>query len=212
LRAWAGGYAAVHLDFGTGDGAFVRRLAAADRTCAVIGVDAAVEAMRETSRKLAGKSARGGFPNALCGRLALADAPGELAGLADRLTVLLPWGGLLAAIARPEVAGLSRLRGLCRDGAELRVVFGYGAAAGIDATVVTELALPELTDSILTTLAAGYLDAGFVVTPRRLPIEDVRALPTTWAKRLAFSGHDRIFIEVRGRADTRPDHSPKTGI
>src|SRR5213079_1494518 len=106
--------------------------------CAVIGVDAAVEALRETSRKLAAKPARGGLPNALCGRLALAEAPG---GLADRLTVLLPWGELLAAVARPDVGALARLRGLCREGAELRVVFGHGPK--VDAAAVRDLALPE---------------------------------------------------------------------
>ena len=154
--------------------------------------------MRETLRKLGGKPARGGLPNALCCRLELADALGELAGLADRLTVLLPWGGLLAAVARPDIAGLSGLRRLCRDGAELRVVFGYGP--GVDAAAIRDLALPELTDATLATLAGRYRNAGFVVSADRLPVDDVRALPTTWAKRLAFSGRDRVFVDVRGHA------------
>lgn len=182
----------------------MRRAAAANPACAVIGVDAAVEALRETSRKLAGKAARGGLPNALCGRLALADAPGELAGLADRLTVLLPWGGLLAAVARPDVAALAKLRDLCRDGAELRIVFGYGPGAGVDAAAVSDLALPALTDANLAALEAAYRASGFAVAARRLPLDEVRALPTTWAKRLAFSGRDRAFVELRGRATIAP--------
>jgi 16S rRNA (adenine(1408)-N(1))-methyltransferase len=164
----------------------------------VIGVDAAVEALRETSRRLAAKPARGGLPNALCGRLALADAPGELAGLADRLTVLLPWGELLGAVARPDVGGLARLRGLCREGAEVRVVFGYGAEA--DPAAVGGLALPEVTEARLAMLEARYREAGFEVRARRTTLEEVRALPTTWAKRLAFSGRARTFVEVRGGA------------
>jgi 16S rRNA (adenine(1408)-N(1))-methyltransferase len=178
----------------------VRRVAAAEPDCAVIGVDAAVEALRETSRKLGAKPARGGLPNALCGRLALADAPGELAGLADRLTVLLPWGELLAAVARPDVGGLARLRGLCREGAGLRVVFGHGPEA--EAGVVRELGLPAFSESSLAMLEARYREAGFEVHARWMPLEEVRALPTTWAKRLAFSGHARTFVEVRGRALT----------
>ena len=176
----------------------MRRTAAAEPDCAVIGVDAAVEALRETSRKLAAKPARGGLPNALCGRLALADAPGELAGLADRLTVLLPWGELLAAVARPDFGGLERLRGLCREGAELRVVFGHGPQ--VDAAAVRDLALPELSDTGLATLEARYREAQFEVRARWMPLEEVRALPTTWAKRLAFSGHARTFVEVRALA------------
>ena len=171
----------------------------------MIGVDAAVEGLREMSRRLAAKPARGGLANALCGRLALADTPGELAGLADSVTVLLPWGGLLAAVARPEIGGLARLRGLCRDGAELRVVFGYGPQA--DAGPIGELALPGLSEANLAALEARYREAGFGVRARRVPLEVVRALPTTWAKRLAFSGHARTFVEVRGRAFPAPAFS-----
>jgi 16S rRNA (adenine(1408)-N(1))-methyltransferase len=163
----------------------------------VIGLDAEVKALRQTSRRLAAKPARGGLPNALCGRLALADAPGELAGMADRLTVLLPWGELLAAVARPDAGGLARLRGLCRDGAELRVVFGHGPEA--EAAALRDLALPELTEPNLAILEERYRQAGWSVRARRMPLEEVRAVPTTWAKRLAFSGRARTFVEVRGR-------------
>jgi len=180
----------------------VRRTAAAEPDCAVIGVDAAAAGLRETSRRLAAKPARGGLPNALCGRMALADAPGELAGLADRLTVLLPWGELLAAVARPDAGGLARLRGLCREGAELRVVFGHGPEA--EAAAVRDLALPELTDANLAMLERRYREAGFEARARWMALEAVRALPTTWAKRLAFSGRARTFVEVRGRAMAAP--------
>jgi hypothetical protein len=49
-------------------------------------------------------------------------------------------------------------------------------------------------------LERGYDDAGFAVAARFVPLDEVRALPTTWAKRLAFSGHERPFVELNGRA------------
>ena len=191
----------------------------------VIGVDAVAENLRVQARKLAGKPARGGLPNALLGRLALAaparsagvrlsekttvahracgaerlaDAPGALAGLADRLTVLLPWGALLAAVARPDAGGLGALRAICREGADVRIVFGYGPEA--DGALVKERALPAIDGAGLAALGARYHAAGFAVRARGMSVEEVRALPTSWAKRLAFSGRERQFVEVQGRA------------
>lgn len=188
----------MHVDFGTGDGAFVRATAAAAPDCLVIGVDAAVDALRPTARKAAGKPAKGGLPNALFGRLSLEDAPGQLAGLADALTVLLPWGGLLRALARPDGAALARLRGLCKPGAALHIVFGYGPET--ESGPMRALGLPPLdAPGALSDLQRGYADAGLAIAARYTDVAAVRALPTTWAKRLAFSSHERRFVELRGR-------------
>ena len=125
-------------------------------------------------------------------------SPGALEGLADHLTVLLPWGALLAAVAQPDVGGLAALRAICREGADVRIAFGYGPEA--DGTMVTELALPAIAGDGLAALGARYRAAGFAVRARCVTVAEVRALPTTWAKRLAFSGRQRQFVEVLGRA------------
>ena len=164
----------------------------------MIGVDATAEGLRDASRRLVAKPSRGGLPNALLGRLALADAPGELLGLAHSLTVLLPWGSLLAAVARPDALALRSLRGLCKSDARVRVLFGYGVAT--EQAAMRELALPPLDATTLAGLDRAYDDAGFAVTARFAASDEVRALATTWAKRLAYSGHERRFIEIDGRA------------
>lgn len=162
----------------------------------MIGVDASAEGLREPSRKAAAKPARGGLANAMFGVLPLERAPGELAGLVDALTVLLPWGSLLRAVALPEPANLSRLRGLCKPGASLRAVFGYGA--GDPATVQ---ALPGLeAEGRVAALIAAYAEAGFAVSARAMTRTEVGELPTTWAKKLAFSGNERGFVELTGHA------------
>jgi 16S rRNA (adenine(1408)-N(1))-methyltransferase len=145
------------------------------------------------------------LPNLLYGRLALSGAPGELAGLADELTVLLPWGSLLAAVARPDPAGLAALRALCKPGAALRIVFGYGANA--EAAAIRALGLPAIDgdgagDGAADAgprLEAAYRAVGLSVRAHFPSLDEVRALPTTWAKRLAFSGRERRFVELRGR-------------
>lgn len=174
----------------------MQRLARRAPTTLFIGVDASADGLREASRRLATKPARGGLSNALLGALALEQAPGELVGLADTLTVLLPWGSLLRAVALPEHAGLARLRALCKPGAQLRVVFGYGAG---DPLAVQALPLRDGAAE-LAALCEGYRAAGFAVTARPICREEVGELPTTWAKKLAFSGNQRRFVELVGRA------------
>jgi hypothetical protein len=171
----------------------VLRAARADPTTLFIGADANGANLRDASRRAGGKSARGGASNALFGRLALEDAPGELAGFADRLTIHLPWGSLLRALALPEPEGLQRLRGLCRRGAPLRVVLGYHPAADPGTGD-----LPPLDGG---RLALCYRGAGFTVRARPLAAAEVRALPTTWAAKLAWSGKDRPFVELAGEAE-----------
>jgi len=137
-----------------------------------VGVDAISENLRDASRR--------GGPNSSFGRLALEDAPGQLVGLADRLTVLFPWGSLLRAVALAEPGPLARLRRICRTGAEVRFIF-------------------EL-DGDPRELERRYRDGGFALSGKSLTIEAARALPTTWAKKLGFSGKPRSFRDFRGRA------------
>jgi len=162
----------VHVDFGTGDGTFVRRMVKLQPDVLFVGLDAIADNLRDASRRAP--------PNALFGRLALEEAPGELAALADRLTVLFPWGSLLRAVALPEPGLLSRLRGLCKPGAEVRFVFEH--ASGVE------------------TLENVYREAGLALGGREMSVEEARALPTTWAKKLGYSGRPRSFRDFQGRA------------
>lgn len=175
---------------------YVQRAARRDPGVLVIGVDASADGLRDVARRLAAKPARGGLGNAILGVLALAQAPGELAGLADVITVHLPWGSLLDAVARPEPAGLARLRGFARPGAQLRIVFGYGPADPAAVQGLPGLAEPGR----LAALVGAYREAGFGVCARTLARERVGELGTTWAGKLAFSGGDRTFVELFGAA------------
>jgi 16S rRNA (adenine(1408)-N(1))-methyltransferase len=190
----------VHLDFGTGDGAYVLRAARASVSSGspsadlFIGVDANASALREVSRRALAKPARGGAPNAMFGVLSLENAPGELAELVDHLTVLLPWGSLLRAVAQPDAAALGRLLALLRRGSgRFRFVFGYGS----DDRDVAELPSLDAANA-LDVLVERYRAAGLDAIVRAIDVSNVRALRTTWANKLAFSDHARRFIDVTG--------------
>lgn len=129
----------------------------------------------------------------MLGRLALERGPGALAGLGDRVSVLLPWGSLLRPVAAGEAEGLGRLAGLCAPGARVEVVFGEG-----------DLAAPSA-----GALEAAYAEAGLAVTARLAGAAEVAALGTTWAKRLARSDPGRRFWWLEGAAISPATRTPR---
>jgi len=180
LAARLTGYASVLIDLGAGDGRFVRHIATSCPATFAIGVDACRENLRDSSRRAP--------PNALyliANALAL---PPALDSLATRLTVNFPWGSLLEALLVGDPAFLARLVGLARPGARVEVRLNAGALAEAG------WALTEGGRRVRQVLQAGGFDLqpAIALGPREL-----RACPTTWARRLAF-GRDPRALELRG--------------
>ncbi|MEX1254931.1 MAG: class I SAM-dependent methyltransferase [Dehalococcoidia bacterium] len=186
----------MSLDIGTGDGRAVYERAQREASRFFIGLDPAPGI--EYSRRAGRKPAKGGVANALFAVGSVESPPAELAGVAGELTVLFPWGTLLRAFALPDVDALRNVRRLCRDGASLEVVLSY---AERDRGELARLGLPGLSQAHLEgALTRGYRDAGFrVASVETLTRDELRALPSTWAKRLAF-GRPREAWRVRAVA------------
>lgn len=163
------------------------------------GIDANASVMAATSHKTLRKPAKGGLANTLFVAAAVEALPTELAGVAGRVTVLFPWGSLLRAVVVPDVELLSNVRRLCRPGATLEAVLGYDCER--ERAEIGRLALPGLTEEYLTTeLPQRYRDAGFRIERVESMTRDaLRALPSTWAKRLAF-GRPRAVWRILARA------------
>lgn len=91
------------------------------------------------------------------------------------------------------------MRRLCRPGATLQIILGYDCER--ERSEVGRLALPELSEHYLAReLPRGYRDAGFrVERVEAMTRETLRALPSTWAKRLAF-GRPRDVWRISARA------------
>jgi hypothetical protein len=160
-----------------------------------IGVDANAAALRE----LSGRAARDGPSNTLYVRAAVEHLPHELAGVADRITVVLPWGSLLAAVAVPHVPLLRGIRALGQPQARLTVVLGIDPAR--DRSEADRLGLPVLEAAHLDgPLRAGYAEAGFTVrSVRPLALAQLAAWPSTWARKLA-RGHARSVFRIEAWA------------
>jgi 16S rRNA (adenine(1408)-N(1))-methyltransferase len=135
--------------------------------------------------------------NLLYVRAAVEELPSELAGVADRLTVILPWGSLLAAVAQPSPEVLRGIRALCQPDAILTIVLGVDPVR--DRTQLRRLGLDELPATPLASrLGEGYALAGFTLSAVR-SVARGEAWPSTWARRLA-PGRERTLFEVSARA------------
>ncbi|MBS0286069.1 MAG: class I SAM-dependent methyltransferase [Proteobacteria bacterium] len=182
---------------GTGDGSYVIKCARDNADKFFIGIDAAAENLSHNSQKAAKKPQKGGLPNVLFVHANVETLPQELNGVATEITINLPWGSLLKAVATPDLAILKGIAKLCKTGANLRVIFGYDLAN--EKKTIEELGLPLITSAYLdNTLTCAYREAGFDITWCYLSQDELKQLPTAWAKKLAY-GKERQFIQIQGK-------------
>jgi 16S rRNA (adenine(1408)-N(1))-methyltransferase len=167
----------VVIDIGTGTGQSVLRRARREPRTLVIGVDAEASALAKASRSAAALPRKGGLPNALFLAAAAERLPGPLAGSADLVTVVLPWGSLLRAILDVDTQVLSGMRDVLRPKGELLLFLSE-----IDRTQVDAL--------------TGRLGRhGFETIEVREGAEaDVATLSSGWARRLGIPGSRPAWI------------------
>ena len=121
--------------------------------------------------------------NALFALGAVEALPTGLSGVASLVTVNLPWGSLLRAVAAPDHDCLRNIAAMCAPGAELRVTY---SASVRDGQELARLGISE-PDACrrVEELARAYATAGFDVTcVEPLAMLQLRELGTTWARRL----------------------------
>lgn len=185
----------VSVDLGTGDGRLPNALARDAPERLFVGVDANAARLREVS----GRAVRAGLDNVVYVRAAVEALPSELAGIADRVTIVLPWGSLLLAVALPSIVHLRGIRALCQPGATLTVLLGVDPVR--DRAEILRLGLPPAHDRDLRSrLPEAYAAAGFAVTAVG-PIgrDQLARWPSSWARRLAH-GRPRSVFQVEAQA------------
>lgn len=175
------------IDIGTGGGQAVLRRARREPRTLVVGVDAEATAMADASRRAAASVKKGGLPNVLFFAEAAERLPGALAGRADLVTVVLPWGSLLRGILAAEttiVAGLSHL---------------------MSPTGELVLFLSEIDRAQINALV-DRLDLLEPVEVREATESDVIELSSGWARRLGIPGSRPAWVIRlrRGQVVNRP--------
>lgn len=173
-------YNRVHLDLGTGDGRYVRTLAAGNPDWLVIGVDACRENLRTHSQAK--------LQNMLFIIAEAQSLPRELNGWVSHLTINFPWGSLLEGLLRGDPALLNGIASACRATASIDLRLNGGALSEVGTTL----------EAGTETIHANLLRAGWqVAPPAPMNARDLRRFPSTWAKRLAF-GRDPRAMALKG--------------
>jgi 16S rRNA (adenine(1408)-N(1))-methyltransferase len=127
----------------------------------------------------------------------LATLATELAAVADRITVILPWGSLFRAVAAPELVSLRHIAHLCFSGANVEIVLSYDEQR--DVRQRASLPAGGLEEEHIATLPRLYQQAGLqIVAAERFSQRELAGYQTTWAKRLAF-GRPRKVWRLRAR-------------
>jgi 16S rRNA (adenine(1408)-N(1))-methyltransferase len=187
LQARLAGYRHTLLDLGTGDGRFVRWMAEHHPAWFVIGLDACRENLRINSQAK--------LSNALFVIASAQTLPHELRGLADHVTINFPWGSLLEGLLDNNPALMNGLLTVARPGVLVDIRLNGGALAEVG------WRLEAGAQQIQQTLAVN----GFLTEPpAEMTMTELRAFPSTWARRLAFGRDPRAMaLSARCTAQVR---------
>lgn len=116
---------------------------------------------------------------------------------------MLPWGSLLAAVARPDPTLLANMRALSEPGGRLTVVLGPDPVRDRAELQRLGLELPEDAVGWLVRLADAYASAGWrLLEARSLGRDEIERWPSSWARRLVH-GTPRRFVELHAQAEAR---------
>jgi 16S rRNA (adenine(1408)-N(1))-methyltransferase len=127
----------------------------------------------------------------------------DLGGIANRVSVILPWGTLLRGIALPEISLLGHVRRLCVPDAPVEIVLSYDDRW--DGGQQGRFGFAPIHEShVRGALAESYERAGFRLTSiETISQSDLRRYETTWATRLAFSRPREVW-RLRLSAGSNP--------
>lgn len=167
------------IDLGTGDGRAVLARAFAEPATLAIGIDANAVSMIESSRRAAKSERKGGRPNALFVAAAAEAPPTELTGLADELTITLPWGSLLDGVLGRDERVVAGVASLVAPGGLVRSIVSTTACDGRD--------LPVLDVRLGMVIADAWARNGLVLEAfRPATARESAATHSTWARRLGL--------------------------
>ena len=180
----------VLVDVGCGDGRHTVRWAEREPDALVIGLDA------ETTRldRALGAARRRRLRRLLFVTASAEDPPPALAGRADGIAVIMPWGSLLAGVLGAHERVLSAVLALGAPGATLDVVVNcrpWDAPSSLDRKLA---ATPEPTPDHLERLVDRYAGHGWRLEPPAWLAEaEARGLGSTWAARVVSARASRLL-------------------
>jgi len=180
------------IDIGTGDGRFVLDTAKNRPETLCIGLDASMDGLIEASKKARKSPKKGGVANAMFVLCAVEAIPEALVRFADEITINYPWGSLLGALVKPDMAVLNKIARLAKPDAVVRILLNWSVLENHE--YCDRLGLPKLTlNDVKTKLAARYCEAGLAL--KKCALLEGEVATTTWGKRLV-KGSNRKTLSL----------------
>lgn len=194
------GYSSVHLDLGTGDGAFAFRSARQNPDRFLVGVDPERSNLSQYSSKALKKPAKGGITNVIFIVSTVENMPEAFDSLFDHININFPWSGLLRGLLEPDKWILEKINNVLKPGATGDIFFNYHIFKGKD--LIETLKLPELDENYIeNTLIPEYEACGIEVPEHKFLKYDEVNIPSTWAGRLLKnSRRETLHITLRKKA------------
>jgi 16S rRNA (adenine(1408)-N(1))-methyltransferase len=186
ITQWAAQFDRAHVDLGTGDGLYALRAARQHPAHAVIGLDTMLDHLR---------GARKRDPRNL--RYVQDDALGWIPGtlpVASLVTINFPYGSLLRSLVEADPALLERLDTLLSPDGRL--------AIRVNRSALVATGLDPLTGPDQIAATAGRIPEVRVAT-RSLGRDDLRAFPSSWAKRLGYGREADAWLIEADRREPR---------
>jgi 16S rRNA (adenine(1408)-N(1))-methyltransferase len=188
----------VVVDIGTGSGTALLRRAAREPQTLFFALDADASAMAEASRRSARRSRRGGLTNVVFVVAAAETLPGDLSGMADEVTIALPWGSLLRAALDPGSDAFDAIAACARPDGLMTLLLSSLARDAASAGVVLDA-------PTATALARNYETHGYsVLECRPATRADVDELSSGWGRRLGIPERRPAWLfRLRGTRSAR---------
>lgn len=187
-------YKKVEIDLGTGDGRYVYKNAKVNHETLFIGIEPIQKQLENYSRK----SQKENISNALYILGSIEYFPEELIGIADKLTIILPWGSLLQSITNPNYEKTSLISSILKSNGVCEIILGYSQEH--EPTETERLELQNLSEDYLkSTVIPMFGKNNLHLTEiKSLGKSDLKSIESTWSKKLSF-GNDRPLYQLKFR-------------
>jgi 16S rRNA (adenine(1408)-N(1))-methyltransferase len=187
-----GGYTAIHVDVGTGSGKFILKSALRNHETFYIGIDSCAENMHKSAIRVAKTAKKRQGENVMFVVSAIESLSKDFFGIADSVSVILPWGSLRDGIAKGEVGIIGNLRALGKSGSTLQIIIGYDKDR--EPHIIHTNALPLLSANHFESLKPLYHEYGIsILNVTTLDNSDLKQINSDWAKRLAYGTKREIY-------------------
>lgn len=189
-------YDSVLLDIGAGDGKGSLRFARKNPKTLVIAIDSSFNALEKTALSSLKKPSRGGATNLICLYGNIRESTDDLAGIADYVRVLLPWGDLLEGIAERNEIMLNAISKCAKVGATIEIVVN-GEIWKSNLPKHLEH-LGEVTPQFFIENSGKFKSCGIDVSESyEMSTDDIVELDTTWTHKLMSSRDSALFIMAK---------------